>query len=154
MPCDIPEELADSECLARALLKGQHIKKDLSSLRWQAFRPKAGDDELSVMRASHLSSTECKQRAKEIGTGENYVGFACLLASEVKETGSTPADSRWVYCGHAHIAHGFVIPAGDPPPAHVLERLEARCSALKELARVRLDPDPKANTWEVEPLDD
>jgi hypothetical protein len=146
--CDIPVAVANAETVVRAL-RECHIRR--GKLRDNVFRPMANTDQLSVMRHTHMGSDACKKIAKEISRTDPsnpYVGLAAIGVGTVRELGSEVTDSREVYCGHADISHGFVVPAGEPlEPAQSLH-----IRNLTDRARLLLDPAPAATAWTGEQI--
>ncbi|MGB9337252.1 MAG: hypothetical protein WCB14_19740 [Candidatus Acidiferrales bacterium] len=124
---------------------------DNGKLKTNAFRPKAGTDEVSVMRHDFMGSDGCKTKAREIAATK-YQGLAVLRAREIREVGASVEDSRVYYCGHAHIAFGFVLPIGEPPTSDRSEQLVKKLQALKRAARYCADPNPSGATWTGETI--
>jgi len=149
--CDIPVEVADHENVVRAIFSSQVDKK---TLRKNAFFEI--HDDVSVMRHSYLGSEECKKKALQIVPGNaaiKYKGLAIIGVKAVRDAKSQVADSRAVYCGHAHISHGIQLPpADDPLYSQQKLELDERLRELKRLARYIPDPDPTSETWKGEQL--
>jgi hypothetical protein len=147
--CDIPVVVANEETIVRAL-RECHVRK--GKLRDNVFRSAVGIDEVSVMRHTYMQSDSCKTKAKEIASGDPnnpYVGFAAITVESVRSLASEVTDSREEFCGHAHISHGMVVPADEPPdPA-----LSLRIRALNGKARLLLDPTPDTETWTGEQIE-
>lgn len=140
--CDIPVEVADEETVVRAL-RQVHLKK--GKLRNSVFLAR-GVDEVSVMRHTYMKSDACKAKAKEIfGESQSnpYVGLAAITVGNVRQCGSEVTDSRDEFCGHAHISHGFVVPADEPPDPE----FKIRMQALTEKAVLLVDLEPGAKEW-------
>jgi hypothetical protein len=151
MMCDIPVEVADQENVVRAIFSSQVDKK---TLRKNAFFEI--HDDVSVMRHSYLGSDECKKKALQIVPGNpaiKYKGLAIIGVKAVRDAESQVADSRAVYCGHAHISHGIQLPpADDPLYSQQKFELDERLREIKRLARYIPDLDPTAETWNGEAL--
>jgi len=64
--CHLPTEVGDDENIVRAILSPAHVKAGSNNIRHQAFRSRAGTDEVSVIRHSYMGSDFCKQKGKEI----------------------------------------------------------------------------------------
>jgi hypothetical protein len=150
--CDIPVPIADGETIVRGILNVHLGEK--GKLKSNAFRPKAGTDEVSVMRHGHLGSDACKAKARELAHGQvTYKGLAVLLAREIRDASSQVLDSReGNYCGHAHISHGFVVPRDEPPESPVNLALGEKLRALRDVARYYADPEPPNPAWTGQPL--
>ena len=148
--CDLPIDLTDEEKIVRAVMCPSHLKKDKKTLKPAAFRSKAGTDEVSVIRQTHMGSDFCKEKAKEIASASRvieYAGLAVLQAGQIRSAGSTIQDSRDEYCGHAHISHGFILQADEPPESVDNLAITERCRALIASATYYADPHPGAEGW-------
>lgn len=144
MCCDLPIEITGEEKIARLIRTPSHIKKN--KLVPAAFRSQAGTDEVSVIRQSYMGSDFCKAKGKEI-MADAYVGLAVILAQDIRNTGSTIQDSRDEYCGHAHIAHGVILPRHEPLNAEMNLFITERCRELVKVTTLYPDPDPAAANW-------
>jgi hypothetical protein len=148
--CDIPIPVSDAETIVRALFES-HVNKRKDKLRDSVFRPKPGTDSVSVMRHTYMKSHACKAKAKQIAADPTnpYVGLAAITVKAVRRLGSDVVDSREEFCGHADISHGIVVPADEPPDPV----LTLRIRALRENARLFIDPDPTIEEWSGEQVD-
>jgi hypothetical protein len=156
-PCDCqPLEIPDTEFVARALFYSFHVNKK-GKLKWQAFKPDRGENDLSVMRTGCLSASDCKRKAKRMETTEkHYRGFALLNTRTVRDCHFGVRDSREVFCGHADILLGIKKLQsidGEPPedPALTLMQEEAG-SMLLRLSHQRMDSAPAEDQWPVADL--
>ena len=148
--CDLPIEIIDEEKIVRAVMCPSHLKKDKKTLKPAAFRSKAGTDEVSVIRLTHMGSDFCKAKAKEIAGGSaviEYAGLAVLAAGQIRSSGSAIQDSREEFCGHAHISHGFILQADEPPGSADNLAVTERCRTLITLATYHADPAPDVSGW-------
>jgi hypothetical protein len=147
--CHLPTEIDDTETIVRIILSPYHIKKDKKSLTPQAFRPKHGTDDVSVVRQSHMGSEFCKKKGLELQKSPQpiYSGLAVIKASAIKSCGSEIHDSREVYCGHAHISHGIVLEPNEPLAAEKNMMITDRCKALIALTTYHPDPSPASPDW-------
>lgn len=148
--CGIPIEIADEEKIVRAIMCPCHIKKGKNTLKPAAFRSRAGTDEVSVVRQTHMGSDFCKAKAQEIaggGHGNEYAGLAVLFAAQIRKTSSTVHDSREEYCGHAHVSHGIILLPGEPLESTKNIVITERCRALANAARYHPDPAPTGHGW-------
>jgi hypothetical protein len=151
-PCDCqPLDIPDTEFIARALFYSFHVNKK-GKLKWQAFKPDRGEDDLSVIRTGCLSASECKQKAKQMETAEkHYRGFALLHTRSVRDGRFEVRDSRKIFCGHADILLGLrrlETIDGEPPedPALSLIQEEAGKKLLR-LSHQRMDSAPAEHEW-------
>lgn len=148
-PLDIP----GTEIIARAIFYSFHVDKK-GKLKWQAFKPDFGENDVSVMRTGCLTPTECKCRAKTMETSEKrYRGFLLLHAGMIRRSPFDVRDSRQVFCGHGDLLLNIpVLDAenGEPPddPAITLKQREAGKSLLR-LSVTRMDSDCDSDTWAV-----
>lgn len=148
--CHLPTEIADDENIVRVILSPAHVKPNSTKVRHQALRSRAGEDEVSVIRQSHMGTDFCKEKGKEIEAGwpkNFFVGLLSAKAKEIHECGSTVHDSRTEYCGHAHISHGFIITPNEPPSADINLVLTNRCSRILEIMTYYPDPNPASLRW-------
>lgn len=76
-----------------------------------------------------------------------YIGLAVILAQDIRNTDSTVQDSRDEYCGHAHIAHGIILPVHEPPTSEIGLYITERCRKLVEVTTLYRDPNPAAAKW-------
>ena len=94
-----------------------------------------------------MGSNACKAKAKEIVRNNlrvQYRGLAVISAKSIRDANSDVIDSReGNYCGHAHISHGFMVPANEPPDP----TLEIHVCAVRDAARYYPDPDPGNEAW-------
>ena len=140
---DIPLAVAGEETIIRAIKKPDHYDPAKSGkLKPYAFRPRAGHDDLSVMRHNYLGTEGCREKSKQI-CKEDYVGMASLLVSAVREIGSNVVDTREVFLGHADMPHGYVFVPNEPPPPEIALKIKE----IVAHAVLHLDPDVKAATW-------
>jgi len=148
--CDIPIAVSDGETIVRALFEC-HVNKRKHMLRDNVFRPKPGSDKVSVMRHTYMKSRACKAKAKQIAADPTnpYVGLAAITVKVVRRLGSDVVDSREEFCGHADISHGIAVLADEPPDPV----LTLRIRALKENARLLIDPDPAVEEWSGEQVE-
>lgn len=146
--CEIPIPVADSERVVRAVFSNHIKKKQLSEY---IFHPGCGPDEVSVMRRNYLTANQCKALALQIKPGNpnlKYKGMAVINVGAVRAKGSQVFDSREIYCGHAHISHGFPLPpAGDPLQSELKIRFDDRLRSLRAETQFIPDPDPNNGNW-------
>jgi hypothetical protein len=114
--------------------------------------PTQGTDEVSVMRASCMSPSACKQRAKSIERAPRklYRGLAVLNAGAVRSENMAVSDSRIEFCGHAHISTGVVTrkrERDEPRDPSEVERVKAVAQKLIRLSRFYADQFPEAPDW-------
>ena len=148
--CHLPIEIDDDEKIVRAILCPAHVKPGSKDIRHQAFRSRPGTDEVSVIRHSYMGSDFCKRKGKEIEAGwpkNAFVGLAVTLASAIRNSGSSVHDSREEYFGHAHISHGFILPANEPPPPELNLKLTDRCKTILSSVTYHADPNPSSAGW-------
>jgi hypothetical protein len=155
--CDcLPIEIPDAQNVIRGIYYEVHVN-DRGTLKWQAYDPTQGTDEVSVMRASCMSPSACKQKAKSMERAPRklYRGLAVLNAGAVRSENMMVTDSRGEFCGHAHISTGVVTNKREPneprDPSEV-ERVKAVAYKLIKLSRFHSDQRPEALDWPEEVL--
>lgn len=148
--CPLPIEIDGTEKIVRIVLCDKHIKKGSNQPKHQLFRSKPDTDDVSVVRHDYKGSDFCKRKGKEIAgrmRRQSYVGLAVIRATSIRQAGSSVHDSRRIYCGHAHIMHGFTCPANDPPASQINLMLTNRCNALLHATVYHPDPNPQSEHW-------
>lgn len=146
--CGLPLDIDDGEKIVRVVMCPSHVKNGV--LKPAAFRSKAGTDEVSVIRHSHMGSDFCKAKGLAISANSTtitYGGLAVLTALAIRQTGSNVHDSRIEFCGHAHIAHGITLAPGEPPTSADFEFITERCRNLLKSTLFHADPAPTAVGW-------
>lgn len=124
----------------------RHLKNEL--IKWNCFRSKAGQDEVSVIRIRYCNEQFCKDWGKHIEEFDNsnhYYGLAVLLAQKIRELECdvkfTPSKRTHDY--HADIIFGYVMEKGVSPPPQIKLKMEE----LAKIARVYKDSQPKKKEW-------
>ena len=148
----LPVEIPDSEDVIRAIYYEVHLNDD-GSLKWQAYDPTPGTDEVSVMRSARLSPTACKRKAKSMEKAPRklYRGLAVLNSGAIAKKKMAVIDSRYVYCGHADIKTGVVTQErlpNVPRDSHEVARVKAVAEKLKKLSQYYPDPNIGSTKWE------
>lgn len=149
--CMLPLDIANEEKIVRVIMTPSHVNQRKNTLKPAAFRPRAGTDEVSVIRHTHMGSDFCKLKGQSIAadnTKVRYVGLASLTADQIRNTKSTVHDSRNEYCGHAHIAHGIRSQPDEPQESATNMEITERCRALVSVATYHPDPNPSTPNWE------
>lgn len=154
-PCNCqPLDIPHAEHVARAVYYSFHLRNN-RTLKWQAFEADKGKDDISVMRAGCLSSSECKQLAKQSNAvRREYEGFALLVAGAVRNIGFSVEDSRHIYCGHADILLHLLDDSApietspeEPPDPLYRARQKEVGERLIEISTLRLDSDLALLGW-------
>jgi hypothetical protein len=150
--CDCqPLEVPDNEILVRAISYSVHVKKN-GHLKWQAYKPTPGTDEISVMRLGCMTPTDCKRKAKELDNPPHklYRGLAVLTAGAIRSNAMTVTDSREQFCGHAHISTGVPLRSNtdaEPIDPAESERLKVKAEELLRLSSYYQDRDASSDDW-------
>lgn len=85
--CELPIEIANAEIIVRGIMCPSHVKKDNVSLKPAAFKSKAGTDDVSVIRHTHMGSDFCKAKAKEVANDKAaYAGCGSSARSCPRRT--------------------------------------------------------------------
>lgn len=145
-PLDIPED----ENIIRAIYYSVHLDSK-GRLKWNAYDPTPGTDQVSVMRAGCMEPDGCKRKARELeGPNKLYRGLAVLNAGAVRNSGMDVTDSRREFCGHGHISTGVFVRKREPlepRDPEEREKVKAIASVLMKLSNYYKDPNPDSDTW-------
>lgn len=149
MADEVPIPIAGEERIVRAIMVPAHLDKK-GRLKRAAFRPAPDTDMVSVMRADYLTETECKVHAKHAANpNAKYIGFAKIVANDIRECGSEVVDAREDFLGHAHVCHGIPSPPrGEPLAPEILKALEDRLDCLRGRSTFVLDSNVESDTWD------
>lgn len=148
----LPIEVPDGENIIRAIYYHVHVNRN-NTLKWQAYDPTPGTDEVSVMRGGCMLPTDCKKKAKELVNPPSklYRGLAVLSAGTVRSENMGVRDSRHVYCGHGHISTGvstkLKASPGEPRDIKEVERVKKMASVLVKLSKYYPDGAPESIDW-------
>ena len=151
-PCNfLPVEVLDRENIVRAIFYSVHVRKN-GTLKWQAFKPSQGTDEISVMRLDYMTPTTCKRKAKgmENPPDKLYRGLVVLATGAVRAKGMAVTDSRCEYCGHAHISTGVSFKSSsvaEPPDPAEIENMKARAEELLLISKYYPDSISSSDDW-------
>jgi hypothetical protein len=150
---EIPVEVADTETIVRAVFHPYHLNRE--NLKWQAFLPPSERRDVSVVRHDYLGTENCRRHAKAMQSErKRYRGFASLKVHAVRTAGPDVIDSREEFLGHADIMHKHPAPpAGEPSTSQLFDELRETCKRLAQTAKFCADPDPDAETWSGEIID-
>ena len=117
-------EISDNEIILRAAFRPFNARKMGGKIKLNLFTlPQKKLDELSCMRSSIMSISECFEKAKKIaGKDKEFHGFA-LITNSCANDASPPnedgmvyiKDSRSYFLGHADLIIGIKAPAEDEP---------------------------------------
>lgn len=148
----LSEVILDSEPVARNIYYHPHVKSN-GKLKWQAFDPTPGTDEVSVVRSACMSPSECKKRAKLIAVPPNkvYKGLAILRSEEIRNLGLQVTDSREEYYGHAHISIGVKTqkrPPDVPRDPREVEHVKTVAGEILKITKYHPDPDIESEEWQ------
>lgn len=124
----------------------RHLKDEL--IKWNCFRSKPNQDEVSVIRIEYCNEQFCKDWGKHIEQFDkknHYYGLAALITKEIRDLECdlefTPSESTHAY--HADIVFGYVLKVGDSPPPEIKFKMEE----LARIARVYKDSRPAEKEW-------
>lgn len=148
--CHLPLDIVDAEKIVRVIISPYHVHRRTGALTTRAFQSKAGIDEVSVIRHSHMGSDFCKAKGQAIAAANSdasYKGLAVIPVGIVRDCGSTVLDSREEFCGHAHIAHGYVKQPNEPLSAEENFALTRRLQYLLAHCTYYEDPAPASTSW-------
>ena len=146
-----PIIIPDSECIIRAVYYHVHCNSS-GTLKWQAYEPTPGTDEISVMRGGCMTPNSCKRKAKELDKlpSKIYRGLAVLSSGAVRKNGMAVSDSRSEYCGHAHISTGVkstITTDSEPRDPVEREQIKVIAKELIKLSNYLQDTQPASDDW-------
>lgn len=150
----LPVDIHDAETIIRTTKASYHLNPAQTRLKHQAFRPRAGERVISVMRQL-MGDEFCKNKSVEICqlSPGDYAGLTALTAAEIRRAGSIVYDHPQDFVGHAHIDHQLPpIPRDQPAPADLLPQYDERCKRLAAAAIFHKDPAPNDPGWTGPPL--
>lgn len=142
----IPPKIDDSERIVRVLMNPRHFKGEL--IKWNCFRSKPNQDEVSVIRVEYCDEQFCKNWGRHIEKFDktsNYFGLAALLTDEIRKLDCdvkfTPSEETHDF--HADIVLGHILEPGKPPPPEIKLKMEE----LANIARKYKDSQPQEDEW-------
>jgi hypothetical protein len=148
MPDEIPFEVDNAEAILRAVRHPAHVKDGKRGsgpqLKTAFLKALSGTDDVSVMRLTYMGFESCRARARQM---PQYIGVATLKVARVRAHASEVIDSREEFMGHAHIAHGVVLPNDEPPNSEIQEQLNERIRGILKGVPLIVDPDPTNEAW-------
>jgi hypothetical protein len=149
MSDSLPFEISDSETIVRVVKHGYHTNQN-GKLTWHVFKPKAGENEVSVIRQL-LGNDNCKSAGVRICSNENpskYIGFAAILAKSIRDAGSEVVDSRDEFLGHADLRHNIApLQDDEPSDGDATRKIRDRCKKLFESTKFTKDTEVDNPKW-------
>ncbi|MEX0813714.1 MAG: hypothetical protein WD048_15960 [Chitinophagales bacterium] len=149
---EIPNHIADIEKIVRVLLFPTQFRKSDEILKWQAFRTKAGEDEVSVIRLDYCDENFCKKHGKSIqdpNRKASYYGLGVLFASEIRDLEADVIYTPKHHDFHADIKVGYVPTKGEAIPPEIKYKMEEMASK----ARIYKDSSPDTDLWIDPPIE-
>src|SRR5690554_6621147 len=146
----LPNEISSNEKIIRAVYSPINLHKNGKKVNNNFYKPKAGEDEISVNRLDYTTPIFLKKLAKIFDNPKerrNYFGFSLLKASEIEES-----DLRTVYSPlkepienpfHADIKIDYVVEKGVQLPAEISHKIKK----ITEKSRFYNDPNPDSKEW-------
>jgi hypothetical protein len=145
-----PNEIDDDEKIIRAIYSPINLHKNKSKINNNFYKPRAGEDEISVNRLDYTTPVFLKNLAKafqNIEGGRNYFGFSLLKASEIRENKfrvefspiKEPIENPY----HADIKINFTVEKGVPLDSELSHKIKN----LTVQSRFYPDPQPDSIEW-------
>ncbi len=148
----LPNQIEDSEKIARSIYSPINVSKDEKSIKANTFKPPAGSEDLSVNRLDYTTLDFCKKGAKK---GENpqskrnYFGIGLLTAKDIRDSDCyiiyspilKPKKERNLF--HSDIKLGFKTIKGQQLPAEIQYKVDQ----LVIKTRLYKDHNPYSEKW-------
>lgn len=141
----LPQIIANCEKIVRVLFYPKHFTKE-ENIIWQAFRTRANEDEVSVVRLDYCDETFCKKHGQSIQNPDNkakYYGLGVLSAEQIRSVEADVIYTPEHHLYHADITVGYIPIKGDTPPPEIKYKMEQ----MAEMANFFKDSSPESETW-------
>jgi hypothetical protein len=146
----LPEKIHINEKIVRAIYSPINLHKNGEKLNNNFFKPKAGEDDISVNRLDYTTFVFLKHLAKIFENPEyrrNYFGFSMLKVMEIEDSGLrviySPLKIPVKNPFHADIKIDYIVEKGKELPAEVNYKIKK----LTEKSRLFRDPNPDSKVW-------
>jgi hypothetical protein len=151
----LPINIHGTEAIIRAVYSPINLHKNGKKVNNSFYKPRAGEDEISVNRLDFTTPIFLKELAKFFeNTSErrSYFGFSLLKASEIEESElrtvysplTKPVDNPY----HADIKIDYVVERGVQPPAEISYKIKN----ITVKSRFYSDPNPESKEWNGDKL--
>ncbi|OBQ52888.1 hypothetical protein JJL45_09095 [Tamlana sp. s12] len=146
----LPNKISGTESIIRAVYSPINLHKNGKKLNNSFYKPKAGEDEISVNRLDFTTPIFLKKLAKIFeNTSErrSYFGFSLLKASEIEDSGlrtvysplAKPVENPY----HADIKIDYVVEKGVQLPSEISYKIKN----ITVKSRFYSDPNPESKEW-------
>lgn len=146
----LPNKINRTETIIRAVYSPINLHKNGEKVNNSFYKPKAGEDEISVNRLDFTTPIFLKKLAKFFeNTSErrNYFGFSLLKASEIEDSGLrtvySPLKEPVYNPYHADIKIDYVVERGVQLPAEISHKIKN----ITVKSRFYSDPNPESKEW-------
>lgn len=151
----LPNKISSKERIARAVYSPINLHNNGERVNNGFYKPKAGEDEVSVNRLDFTTPVFLKELAKFFESPKNrrsYFGFSLLKASEIESNELrivyTPLKEPVENLFHADIKIDYVVEKGVQLPAEISYKIKK----ITEKSRFYRDPNPDFKEWNGEDL--
>ena len=145
-----PNEISGNEKIIRAVYSPINLHKNGEKVNNSFYKPRAGEDEISVNRLDYTTPVFLKKLAKHFENtkeSRSYFGFSLLKASEIEDSGlrtvysplSEPIDNPF----HADIKIDYVVKKGIQLPSEISHKIKN----ITTKSRFYSDPNPESIEW-------
>lgn len=146
----LPNKISGTESIIRAVYSPVNLHKNGKKLNNSFYKPKAGEDEISVNRLDFTTPIFLKKLAKifeNTNARRSYFGFSLLKASEIEDSGlrtvysplTEPVENPY----HADIKIDYVVEKGVQLPAEISYKIKN----ITVKSRFYSDPNPESKEW-------
>jgi len=151
----LPDEISGNEKIIRAVYSPINLHKNGKKVNNSFYKPRAGEDEISVNRLDYTTPVFLKNLAKYFeNTKErrSYFGFSLLKSSEIEDSGlrtvysplTEPIDNPY----HADIKIDYIVEKGVQLPSEISHKIKN----ITIKSRFYSDPNPESEEWNGDKL--
>lgn len=151
----VPVEIEGKEKIIRAVYSPINLHNNGEKVNNNFYKPRAGEDEISVNRLDYTNPLFLKNLAKFFENPKErrtYFGFSLLNAFEIENIGFktvySPLKTPIVNPFHADIKIGFVVEKGKELPSEISYKIRK----ITEKSRFYIDPNPDLKDWKGKDL--
>lgn len=151
----LPNKISGDEKIIRAIYSPINLHKSGKKVNNNFYKPRAGEDEVSVNRLDFTSIIFLKNLAKYFENNKerrSYFGFSILKASEIEDSGLrtvySPLNEPVSNPFHADIKIDYIVEKGVQLPAEISYKIKN----ITTKSRFYSDPNPELKEWNGENL--
>lgn len=146
---EIPDNIEGNEKIIRAIYSPINLHKKGKRINNSFYKPRAGEDEISVNRLDYTTPFFLKNLAKTFENKENrrnYFGFSVLKSQEINDAGlnivySPIENPRNPF--HADIKLGYTVEKNIQLPSEISYKIKK----ITDQSRLYEDPNPDSKEW-------